>query len=132
MTKLTLRNDVNDRGDRMQFSWNRGDATSVGEFGDPTFDTQYTVCVWDYVARVPNLVMEMVAMPAGNCAGRPCWRSTGSGKTFRYKDFGLLPDGIQQMTLRSGVLGKTSVLVRALWRQGKGAADVYVSMSPTR
>ena len=49
----------------------RGDATTPGELGDPTVDTEYAVCVWDYVGGVPNLVMEMVAPAAGNCVGRP-------------------------------------------------------------
>ena len=77
VTAFTLRNDANDRRDHGTFSWKRGDATSQGELGNPAVDTQYTVCVWDDVAGTPTLVMEMVAPPAGNCVGRPCWRLIG-------------------------------------------------------
>ena len=30
-----------------------GDATTTGELGDPTADTQYAVCVWDDVGGAP-------------------------------------------------------------------------------
>ena len=96
----------------MLFSWALGAATSLAEFGDPTVDTQYTVCVWDYIAGVPSLAMEMVAPPAGNCGGRPCWRSIGNGEVLRYRDLGLLPDGLKELTLRSGSLGRSRVVVK--------------------
>ena len=100
----------------MTFRWARGDATSAAELGDPTVATQYSVCVWDYVGGTPSLVMEMVATAAGNCFGRPCWRSTSGGEGFRYQNPGLLPTGLRQLTIRSGSLGKSKVIVN-----GKGA-----------
>jgi uncharacterized repeat protein (TIGR01451 family) len=113
LTSLTMRNDPDDdRRDNMTFSWTRGDATTANELGDPTVDTQYTVCVWDYVGGVADLVMEMVAPAGGNCVGRPCWRAIGSGG-FRYKDPGLLPHGIRRMTLKAGALGRARVSVEA-------------------
>ncbi len=56
--------------------------------------------------------MTMQAPPAGNCAGKPCWRSLHDGAVVRYKDFGLLPDGVQQLTVRSGPLGKASIFLK--------------------
>jgi hypothetical protein len=115
VTRFTLRNG-DDQRDKMTFRWARGDATSAGELGDPTVATKYFVCVWDYAGGTPSVVMEMVATPAGNCAGRPCWRSTGGGEGYRYKDPGLLPNGIQQLTIRSGSIGRAKVILK-----GKGA-----------
>ncbi len=112
VTRFTLRNASDDRRDKMTFSWTFGDATTGAEFGDPTDDTQYMVCVWDYVAGVPQLVMTMVAPPAGNCAGRPCWRSSGNDEGFTYRDLGLIPDGLKQVTLRSGPLGESRVVIK--------------------
>jgi hypothetical protein len=112
-TKLTILNRSDDRQDTMKFKWTVGDATTVAELGDPTVDTQYTVCVWDDVGGTPSLVMGMVAPPAGNCTGRPCWKPVNGATAFRYRDIGLLPDGIQQLDVRSGPLGKTRVIVKA-------------------
>ena len=61
----------------------------------------------------PRLVMEMDGPAAGNCAGHPCWRSLSRGQTVRYEDNGLLPNGLQQLRVRSGALGKTAVFVQA-------------------
>jgi len=74
---------------------------------------RYSVCVWDYAGSGPSLVMAMVAPPAGNCQGHPCWRPIGDGRGFRYTDYGLLPNGLRQMTLKSGPLGKPAVLAKA-------------------
>jgi hypothetical protein len=57
--------------------------------------------------------MEMDAPAAGNCLGRPCWRSLNRDQTVRYKDNGRLPNGLQQLRVRSGALGKASVFVQA-------------------
>jgi uncharacterized repeat protein (TIGR01451 family) len=112
-TTLTIRNDANDNLDKFSFSWTRGDATTTAELGDPTLETPYAVCVWDTNGGTPRLVMAMDAAAGGNCTGKPCWRSINSGKGVRYKDVGLLPDGIKQLTVRSGTLGKAGAFVKA-------------------
>jgi hypothetical protein len=96
----------------LAFRWTLGDPTTAAELGDPTVDTRYAVCVWDDVAGTPTLVMEAVAPPAGNCIGRPCWRALGDGDGFRYRDPGRLPSGLDQLTLRAGPLGRSTVSVR--------------------
>jgi hypothetical protein len=113
LTKLSIKNDAQNPRDLMTFTWTVGDATTPEELGDPSVDTRYTVCVWDDVAGTPTLVMEMEAPPASNCSGRPCWRPFAGGTGFRYRDPGLLPDGIQQVKIKSGALGKSRMLVRA-------------------
>jgi hypothetical protein len=113
ITTLTIRNDATDDAhDRFDFSWMRGDATASSELGDPSVDTPYTVCVWDSVGGTRTLVMSMDAPAAGNCAGRPCWRSIHGGTGFRYKDPGLLPDGIKDLKVQSGDLGRSRVSVK--------------------
>jgi hypothetical protein len=111
-TLITIRNNAKDAADKFDFRWALGDATSSAELGDPTVDTPYAVCVWDDVGGTPTLVMVMNAPPAGNCGGRPCWRSIRDGKAVRYKDLGLLPNGVRQLTIGSGPFGKASVLVK--------------------
>lgn len=111
-TSVSLRKDADPRRDEMAFMWARGAATSPSELGDPTADTQYTVCVWDHVGGAPTLVMEMVAPADGSCRGRPCWRSLPGGG-FRYTDPGLLPNGIRRMILEPGPQGRSRVVVSA-------------------
>lgn len=111
-TRLTIRNYGDDRRDQMQFTWTLGEETPADDTGDPTTDTQYATCVWDYVGGTPTLVMEMAAPAGGNCAGRPCWVPIRTGG-FRYKDFGLLPDGIRQLNVKAGRLGKAKVFMKA-------------------
>ncbi len=112
VTVLTLRNYADDRRDNLKLTLARGAATTLAELGDPTVDTNYTLCVWDWVGGTPSLVMEMTAPAGGNCSGRPCWRPIASGG-YRYVDPGLLPNGLQKLTLRSGPLGKSTVYARA-------------------
>ncbi len=112
LTQLTIRNAADDSRDKLKFTWTRGEETSASDVGDPTVDTQYAVCVWDRVGGTAQLVMEMSAPPAGNCGGHPCWRAIGSGG-FRYHDAGLLPNGIQQLNVFTGALGKAKVSVTA-------------------
>jgi hypothetical protein len=97
----------------MSFSWTVGEATSVAELGTPDATTDYTVCVWDHVAGTPSLVMTMKAPAGGNCAGRPCWTPLSGGTAYRYSDAGRLPDGIQQLRVRSGPLGAPRVTLKA-------------------
>ncbi len=111
-TQFDLRNASKDSRDKVAFRWTLGDPTTAAELGDPTVDTRYAVCVWDDVAGTPTLVMEAVAPPAGNCIGRPCWRALGDGDGFRYRDPGRLPSGLDQLTLRAGPLGRSTVSVR--------------------
>lgn len=112
VTKLIIRNDADDKRDQLKFTWTRGEETTPGDVGDPTVDAQYALCVWDDAGGTPHLVMEMAAPSGGNCGGHPCWRPIGSGG-FRYRDVGLLPNGVGELSVRTGVLGKARVSVKA-------------------
>ena len=112
VTTLNIRNRAADRADKMKFTWTRGDATTASDIGNPSVDTNYAVCVWDHVGGAPTLVMEMLAAAGGNCVGHQCWRPVGNGG-FRYKDPGLVPHGLQQLSVTAGTLGQPKVLVKA-------------------
>jgi len=85
----------------------------VAELGTPDGTTDYTVCVWDHVAGTPSLVMTMKAPAGGNCTGHPCWTPLLGGTEYRYSDAGGLPDGIQQLKVRSGALGVARLTLKA-------------------
>jgi hypothetical protein len=101
----------------MSFGWTVGEATSLAELGTPNTTTDYTVCVWDHGGGVPSLVMNMKAPAGGNCTGHPCWTPLAGGAAYRYSDPGRLPDGIQQLKVRSGPLGAPRLTLK-----GKGVA----------
>ncbi len=90
--------------------WREGtDAeTTLSDFGSPTADTDYELCVFtrDLVAS------GLARLPAGldggaACNSSPCWKASSSG--FRYRDStgsgGLIgPGDVQWMTAASGIL----------------------------
>ncbi len=96
---------------QMKFKYKRGAATTKAEFGAPTATDDYWLCVYDAGALESTTRMEA----AGDCGGRPCWKELSTG--FLFKDKELTPDGAQQLKLREGADGKSSVQFK-----GKGAA----------
>jgi hypothetical protein len=101
-------------GSSDQFKWkfNRGDATSVTDFLDPVGSLPTThVCVWDAFGKV----MEMDLLPGGTCAGKPCWKASGT-KGYKYKDKAAIPDGLTTVKQKAGANGKSKVLAK-----GKGS-----------
>jgi hypothetical protein len=101
--------------DRLLFKWTHGAATTTGDFGDPRSATSYELCLYDGAA---GLVSHASAPAGGTCnaaSPRPCWRATSTG--FRYVDKDLTPNGVQQLTLQSGLAGKSKITLR-----GRGSA----------
>jgi len=100
-----------DAKDRLQWSWAKGAATTIADFGDPTTSTGYRLCVYDAQAGVPRLVASTGIAAGGTCDGKPCWRATASG--FRYKDASAATEGVRQVVLKAGTAGRSAIQVRA-------------------
>jgi hypothetical protein len=83
------------RPGRARFAW-RWQSDSEADFGDPARDAA-TVCA--YHGSNPTLLLVADAR-AGTCGGRPCWTASPSGT--RYRDSEGLPNGLRNITLRSG------------------------------
>lgn len=118
-----------DTKDRLQWKWQKGAATTVADFGEPTTTTGYGLCVYDGTGA---LISEAAVPAGGTCnakSPRPCWRASRSG--FRYVDRDLTPAGVQQLTLRAGVAGKAQIGFR-----GRGPVlatpDLPVTTLPLR
>ena len=92
--------------DNLQWKWNRGAMTPKSDFGNPTLDTSYQLCVYDGGALRMSL-----ALPAGGaCAGRACWKENGAG--FQYADKTGLR-GVTRLTLKAGTApGKAKILLK--------------------
>ena len=72
-------------------------ATTLAELGNPLVDTRYAVCVWDDVAGVPTLLMEMNVPAGGMCRKRSCWRLVGRDRGYGYKNRDHTPAGIEAL-----------------------------------
>ncbi len=110
-SSLQIRNNTPDTKDQLQWKWNRGEVTTKADYGTPLTTTDYRLCLYDNGGLVSG-----AHMPAGQlCAGKPCWRETGSG--YVYKDKEATPDGITGVNLKQGLTpGKAKITIK-----GKGA-----------
>jgi hypothetical protein len=105
-----LKDNPLDNKDALTWSWNKGDATALSDFGDPVNgSTSYTLCIYDDGGPV----MTLTAPPGGECSGKPCWAAKRTG--FLYNDKDLTNDGLKQLKLTAGPAGKAKVSVK-----GKG------------
>jgi cysteine-rich repeat protein len=110
-SSLQLRNGTTQAKDAVKWKWLAGARTTVPEYGDPTTATDFQLCVYD----ASGLIVDATAPAGGNCAGKPCWKATGTSG-FKYKNKTLVPDGLQQLVLRAGADGKAKIMLA-----GRGA-----------
>jgi hypothetical protein len=90
--------------DQLKWKWLRGTSTTLAEFGNPLTSTSYQLCVYDQT----GLRVEVTNPAGGLCAGKPCWKATGT-KGYKYSDKELSPDGGQKIQLKAGALEKSQV-----------------------
>jgi hypothetical protein len=91
------------QGGKLDWSWKKGGATVKADFGDPSADTAYRVCVYDSVAGLCSDVL-----PGAD------WREEANG--FRFKS----PAGVEGITaiqLEAGEAGRAELRV-----MGRGMA----------
>ncbi len=110
-SRLMLKNDAaKNANDAVGWQWTAGDATEVADFGSPTSQDAYGLCVYD---AADALLFRALAPAAGTCRGKACWKSTKKG--FVYKDADATPQGLTGLGLFSGGVGKAKVTAK-----GKG------------
>jgi len=110
-SKLDVKDNADDTKDSLKWKWQKGDATSLADFGDPLGSDGWRLCLYD--AGVPVSSTELPA--GGTCGTKPCWSAKPTG--FTYKDAELTPDGAQTAVMKAGIAGKASISLGA-----KGAA----------
>lgn len=99
--------------DRVVFRWKPGQATTMAEFGDPSLDRTYALCVYDETPSGFVLLVDTTASPGGVCANKPCWRLNRSGTKWLFRNPELTPDGMLRMDLQSGPDGSARVVAVA-------------------
>jgi hypothetical protein len=108
---LQLKDLEPDDKDRLVWKWTKGAAVDPSDLGDPVTSDDYALCLYDASGRRATL-----HVPAGGtCRGKPCWQARSTGFVYRNKD--AAPDGITQLTLKTGAAGKAQ-----LQAKGQGAA----------
>ncbi len=108
---LVIKDAAADKSDALTWKWARGEATSVTDFATPATSSDVRLCIYDGPA--PTLVAGMIAPAGGTCAGKPCWKVTGGGKGYGYKDKLGTPTGVQSVKLKAGAAGKAAIQVQA-------------------
>jgi hypothetical protein len=108
-----VKDNDNDLKDKLVWKWVVGDATDVGDFGDPTASDAYALCVYDPAG--PTLLAAAEAPAGGQCEGLPCWAAKATAYT--YKDKARTPSGLLKVVLKAGATGRAKVIVK-----GKGVA----------
>jgi hypothetical protein len=94
-----------DRKDRLEFTWRRGEATALADFGDPTTGTSYALCVYDGA--------DALVFRASVAAG-PGWRRRR--QAIDYADRTLAQAGIRRIVLRSRGAQPGAALIRLVAR----------------
>jgi hypothetical protein len=118
-----LNDKTPDKRDKLLWKWIKGAATTIGEFGTPETDDDYTLCIWDESANPQPLIFASIP-PDGTCGTKPCWNATAKRK--KYKDKLLDPDGIQFTLLKPGIDTKAKIIVK-----GKGEPLVMPALPLT-
>jgi hypothetical protein len=122
-SKLLLVDDPDDDRDQMRWKWVKGEATTQADWGDPTVDTGYALCLYD---PSDMLVYASEVEPGGTCGTKPCWKALGNPpgvKGFRMKNKARTPHGVLKLVLKTGEAGKAKIVAsggRALLFDGPG------------
>lgn len=121
---LLKRNADGNERNSLKFAWRKG-TSPVSDFGNPTDDAMYSVCIYQTPENLPATLVMKAAVPAGiqGCgpvcdSPRVCWRGSppSSPTRWSYKDSSNSPDGLRSMKLVSSSSGRAKVDV-------KGAGD---------
>ena len=109
-SKVGIKDRTPNTADQVSWKW-KGQATTLGDFGNPPSTTGYAVCVY----QGATLKLAARAPASGACGMKPCWKALGTNG-YGYKDGALTPDGLSKVTLKAGAMGRAQVAVK-----GKGA-----------
>jgi len=104
--QLVVKDNADNRKDKLIWKWKRGAATTLDDLGDPAVSTTYTLCVYDKAAGQSSLATGL-AIPASGF-----WTHAGK-KGWKYKDKSASSDGVRNAKLRSGANLKSKAGVKA-------------------
>ncbi len=118
-SQLQIKRGRKDTSNQIAWSWKKGPAIDVADFGDPTTATGYTFCVFDESGAEPVVIFGAEAPAGGTCGRRDCWAGRGrprGSRGFKYSDRERTPDGLATIELKPGDAGRARLTVK-----GRGA-----------
>jgi len=85
---LTVKNVGRDERDLVKLKWSRGEATALGDFGDPLMTDDYEICLYDASAAPATVLLELrkLVLRAGD-EGKT--KITATGRGFELKPMAL-------------------------------------------
>jgi hypothetical protein len=106
-------------GSALAWKWGSGAATAKSEFGTPTTNSDYALCLYDETAGAPSLKATVGVAHGGMCSGKPCWKESKTGFSYASKS----ATGTVKAKLTSGVVGKAKLQLT-----GKGSAIQFPAL----
>lgn len=107
-SRIKLADGSPDDKDRLSWTWSKGALTTLADFGDPTSNTAYALCVYDQsLATQPVLDLEISA--GGTCQAKPCWKAGSKGFKFASRRGSAASSGVTKIKLAEGIAGKARI-----------------------
>jgi cysteine-rich repeat protein len=105
---LTMHSSADGAKDLLLWTYRRGPATALADFGKPATNTGYALCVYDAEGLEAS-----VTVPAGaTCNGHACWSE--SAGSLHYRNPARDPDGAALVVLQDGRRdGGTKIVFKA-------------------
>jgi cysteine-rich repeat protein len=104
-SQLTMKDSLTDKSDQVVWKWTKGQATTFPELGDPTTTDDYQLCVY---GPGPTLLFSGRIPAGGLCSSVACWK-TIPAKGYSYKDKLRTPDGMEKLSVISGIAGAAKI-----------------------
>jgi hypothetical protein len=92
---------------RITYKWKGFAPVDKLDFGDPTDENGYTLCLYDS----DGVATQAAVPPGGTCNSKPCWKETKVG--WKYGTSTGEPQGVAKLRLKAGIVGKPGVMVKA-------------------
>lgn len=105
-TMLLISDSNKDTKDKLKWKAAKGTGFGVEDLGSPVSNTPYTLCIYDSSVTGASIASRIDVAPG------PSWTQLGQ-KGWRYKDKSAISSGVQKILLRTGVTGKTKLLLTA-------------------
>jgi len=104
-SKFSLVNNEDPARSKLRWTWMNGEAVAPEDLGDPTTDTEYSLCAYSPTGQI--------RFSAGLVTG-PMWRAGGGSppRGYKFKDSSATYFGMAQAQVLSGVEGRTKTKVR--------------------
>jgi hypothetical protein len=97
---LTLTKGATSARDKLRWGWRNSTGTTFADFGDPTVQTSYALCVYDASgAAQPLLAAEAPA--DSTCAVGECWEVYSANTVYLYLDGRHVVGGLSLLKLKS-------------------------------